>query len=93
MGKENNVPVAALVGAKQHAVKQAEAGVDIIVASGTEGGGHCGSVSTMVLVPEIRRALKPYGNVPILAAGGICTAGKKGFETQGGRSLYFWKRR
>ena len=73
MGKKNNVPVAALVGAKQHAVKQAEAGVDIIVASGTEGGGHCGSVSTMVLVPEIRRALKPYGNVPILAAGGICT--------------------
>ena len=73
MGKENNVPVAALVGAKQHAVKQAEAGVDIIVVSGTEGGGHCGSVSTMVLVPEVRRALKPYGNVPILAAGGICT--------------------
>ena len=73
MGKENNVPVAALVGAKQHAVKQAEAGVDIIVVSGTEGGGHCGSVSTMVLVPEIRRALKPYGEVPILAAGGICT--------------------
>ena len=73
MGKENNVPVAALVGAKQHAVKQAEAGVDIIVVSGTEGGGHCGSVSTMVLVPEVRRALNPYGNVPILAAGGICT--------------------
>ena len=73
MGKQNNVPVAALVGAKQHAIKQAEAGVDIIVVSGTEGGGHCGSVSTMVLVPEVRRALKPYGNVPILAAGGICT--------------------
>ena len=27
----------------------------------------------MVLVPEVRRALKPYGNIPILAAGGICT--------------------
>ena len=73
MGKQNNVPVAALVGAKQHAVKQAEAGVDIIVVSGTEGGGHCGSVSTMVLVPEVRRALKSYGDVPILAAGGICS--------------------
>ena len=73
MGKEHNVPVAALIGAKQHAVKQVEAGVDIIVVSGTEGGGHCGSVSTMVLVPEVRRALKPYGDVPILAAGGICT--------------------
>ena len=76
MGKEHNVPVAALVGAKQHAVKQAEAGVDIIVVSGTEGGGHCGSVSTMVLVPEVRRALKDYGDVPILAAGGICTGDK-----------------
>ena len=73
MGIEHNGPVAALVGAKQHAVKQAEAGVDIIVVSGTEGGGHCGSVSTMVLVPEVRRALKDYGDVPILAAGGICT--------------------
>ena len=73
MGKQNNVPVAALVGAKQHAIKQAEAGVDIIVVSGTEGGGHCGSVSTMVLVPEVKRAIQPYGNVPILAAGGICT--------------------
>ena len=73
MGKEHDVPVAALIGAKQHAVKQVEAGVDIIVVSGTEGGGHCGSVSTMVLVPEVRRALKPYGDVPILAAGGIVT--------------------
>ena len=73
MGRKHNVPVAALIGAKQHAVKQVEAGVDIIVVSGTEGGGHCGSVSTMVLVPEVRRALKPYGDVPILAAGGICT--------------------
>ena len=36
MGKEHNVPVAALIGAKQHAVKQVEAGVDIIVVSGTE---------------------------------------------------------
>jgi len=46
---------------------------NIIVVSGTEGGGHCGSVSTMVLVPEVKRALKSYGDVPILAAGGICT--------------------
>ena len=51
--KKNNVPVAALVGKKEHAIKQVEAGVDILVVSGTEGGGHCGSVSTMVLVPEV----------------------------------------
>ena len=48
--KENNVPVAALVGAKEHAVKQVEAGVDILVVAGGEAGGHCGDVSTMVLV-------------------------------------------
>ena len=42
--------------------------------SGTEAGGHCGSVSTMVLVPEVHRAIQPYGDVPILAAGGIVTS-------------------
>ena len=39
MGHERGVQVAALVGAKQHAIKQVEAGVDILVVSGTEGGG------------------------------------------------------
>ena len=73
MGKDNDVKVAALLGTKEHAIAQVKAGVDILVVSGTEAGGHCGSVSTMVLVPEVRRALKSYGDVPILAAGGICT--------------------
>ena len=50
-----------------------KAGVDILVVSGTEGGGHCGSVSTMVLIPEVKRAIKELGEVPILAAGGIAT--------------------
>ena len=36
MGKENNVKVAALLGAKEHAIRQVEAGVDILVVSGTE---------------------------------------------------------
>ena len=58
IGKENNVPVAALVGKKEHAIRQVDAGVDILVVSGTEGGGHCGDVSTMVLVPEMARAIK-----------------------------------
>jgi NAD(P)H-dependent flavin oxidoreductase YrpB (nitropropane dioxygenase family) len=73
MGKAKGVAVAALVGAREHAIKQVKAGVDILVVSGTEGGGHCGSVSTMVLVPEIFAAIQPYGDVPILAAGGIVT--------------------
>jgi NAD(P)H-dependent flavin oxidoreductase YrpB (nitropropane dioxygenase family) len=71
LGKANNVAVAALVGAKEHAVKQAEAGVDILVVQGTEAGGHCGEVSTMVLVPEVCEAVKSYGDIGILAAGGI----------------------
>ena len=73
MGKKHNVAVAALVGTKEHAVKQVEAGVDILIASGGEAGGHCGDVSTMVLIPEVYRATKSIKDVPILAAGGITT--------------------
>ena len=76
MGRAHNVPVAALVGAREHAVRQARAGVDIIVAQGGEAGGHCGEVSTMVLVPEVIRAVAPYGDIPVLAAGGIVTGGQ-----------------
>jgi NAD(P)H-dependent flavin oxidoreductase YrpB (nitropropane dioxygenase family) len=72
MGKEHDVVVAALVGAKEHAVKQVEAGVDLLVVAGTEAGGHCGEVSTMVLVPEVCEAVQAY-DVPVLAAGGIVT--------------------
>lgn len=71
MGKKHGVPVAALVGAREHAVRQVAAGVDILVAQGTEAGGHCGEVTTMVLVPEVIKAVKPMGDVPVLAAGGI----------------------
>lgn len=73
LGKQHQVPVAALVGAKHHAIKQAEAGVDILVVAGTEAGGHCGEVSTMVLVPEVAEAVAKYPNVSLLAAGGIVT--------------------
>lgn len=74
MGKRHGVPVAALVGAKEHAVAQVQAGVDILVVAGGEAGGHCGDVSTMVLIPEVHRALTAMGaNTPILAAGGIAT--------------------
>jgi NAD(P)H-dependent flavin oxidoreductase YrpB (nitropropane dioxygenase family) len=72
MGKARGVAVAALVGAKEHAVKQVEAGVDILVVAGTEAGGHCGEVSTLVLVPEVCDAVKD-SNVAVLAAGGIVT--------------------
>jgi NAD(P)H-dependent flavin oxidoreductase YrpB (nitropropane dioxygenase family) len=73
MGKRHGAQVAALVGAKKHAVRQVQAGVDVLIAAGGEAGGHCGDVSTMVLIPEIHEAIQPYGNIPILAAGGIVT--------------------
>jgi NAD(P)H-dependent flavin oxidoreductase YrpB (nitropropane dioxygenase family) len=73
MGQRHGVPVAALVGAKEHAVRQVTAGVDILVAQGTEAGGHCGEVSTMVVVPEVIKAVKQIRDVPVLAAGGIMT--------------------
>lgn len=76
LGKERGIPVAALVGAKEHAIKQVRAGVDLIVAQGTEAGGHCGEVSTLVLIPEVLEAISqiPDGkDIPVLAAGGIVT--------------------
>ena len=69
--KAEGVPIGALVGAREHAVKQVAAGVDVLIAQGTEAGGHCGEVSTMVLVPEVIEAIG--GAVPVLAAGGIVT--------------------
>jgi NAD(P)H-dependent flavin oxidoreductase YrpB (nitropropane dioxygenase family) len=72
-GKSEGVAVAALVGAKEHAVRQVNAGVDILVAQGTEAGGHCGEVSTLVVVPEVVRTVREIREVPVLAAGGIMT--------------------
>lgn len=64
----HDIPVAALAGSVDHARRHAEAGADLIVAQGTEAGGHTGLVATMVLVPEVVDAVAP---LPVLAAGGI----------------------
>lgn len=66
--KAKGIPVASLVGKPQHAERQLAAGVDILVAQGTEAGGHTGEIATMVLTPEI---LDLAGDVPVLTAGGI----------------------
>jgi NAD(P)H-dependent flavin oxidoreductase YrpB (nitropropane dioxygenase family) len=50
------------------AVRAAEAGADIIVAQGSEGGGHVGVMGTMALVPQVVGAVAP---TPVVAAGGI----------------------
>lgn len=74
MGQKHGVPVAALVGTKDHAMSQVAAGVDIIIAVGGEAGGHTGDISTMVLIPEVCNALAQIGDeTPVLAAGGIAT--------------------
>lgn len=72
--RDAGVPVAALVGSRTHAERQVAAGVDLIVAQGGEAGGHCGEVSTMVLVPEVVDAVAACDRpVPVVAAGGIVT--------------------
>ncbi|MEU9329961.1 nitronate monooxygenase [Streptomyces canus] len=63
-----NVQVGALVGTARHAAKQREAGVDLIVAQGTEAGGSVGTVASMVLWPQVVEAA---AGVPVLAAGGV----------------------
>jgi NAD(P)H-dependent flavin oxidoreductase YrpB (nitropropane dioxygenase family) len=63
-----DILVAALVGTVEQARRQVEAGVDVVVAQGTEAGGHTGEVATMVLVPDVVDAVAP---TPVLAAGGI----------------------
>ena len=60
--------VAALCGSPTQALKHAAADVDIIIAQGGEGGGHCGEVGSIVLWPQVVKAVAPR---PVLAAGGI----------------------
>jgi len=60
--------VAALCGSPAQALKHAQADVDIIIAQGGEGGGHCGEVGSIVLWPQVVKAVAPR---PVLAAGGI----------------------
>jgi NAD(P)H-dependent flavin oxidoreductase YrpB (nitropropane dioxygenase family) len=66
--KESGRLVAALCGSVKHALAHKEAGIDIAVCQGTEGGGHTGDVGSIVLWPEVIDAVAP---MPVLAAGGI----------------------
>jgi NAD(P)H-dependent flavin oxidoreductase YrpB (nitropropane dioxygenase family) len=62
------IKVGAMAGSAEHALKHVQAGVDIVVAQGSEAGGHTGTISSMVLWPEVVDAIAP---VPVLAAGGV----------------------
>lgn len=60
--------VLGIAGNVHHVRRMREGGVDIIVAQGTEAGGHNGRIGTMALIPQ---AVDAAGDTPILAAGGI----------------------
>ena len=68
MVKDSGRLIGALCGKKKQAMQHKAAGLDFVVAQGTEGGGHTGEVGSMVLWPDIIDAVAP---LPVLAAGGI----------------------
>jgi NAD(P)H-dependent flavin oxidoreductase YrpB (nitropropane dioxygenase family) len=64
----NGMKMIHLVGNVKNAKRTAAAGADIIVAQGTEAGGHTGRIGTLALVPQVVDAVEP---LPVVAAGGI----------------------
>ena len=66
--RARGVMVGALCGKASHAIRHRAAGVELIIAQGTEAGGHTGDISTLVLVPQVVEACP---EIPVLAAGGI----------------------
>jgi enoyl-[acyl-carrier protein] reductase II len=66
---ENGVLVVSMCGKVEHAVRAVEAGCDLVVAQGTEAGGHTGQVASFPLIPQIVDAVGHL--VPVVAAGGI----------------------
>lgn len=66
-----------MCGHPKHCLKALETGVDILCVQGTEGGGHTGAISTIVLIPQVVELVKGKispltgRQVPVIAAGGI----------------------
>ncbi|HZP58439.1 MAG TPA: nitronate monooxygenase [Dehalococcoidia bacterium] len=65
---KNGTKVIALVGNVKNARRVADGGTDVVVAQGTEAGGHTGRIGTMALLPQVIDAVAP---TPVLAAGGV----------------------
>ncbi|HAM46691.1 MAG TPA: nitronate monooxygenase, partial [Alphaproteobacteria bacterium] len=59
--------VVVMCGKVEHAIKAEQAGCDMVVAQGTEAGGHTGQVAGMAVIPQIAAAVK----IPVLGAGAI----------------------
>jgi NAD(P)H-dependent flavin oxidoreductase YrpB (nitropropane dioxygenase family) len=66
--KDAGIVTMPTIGARRHAEKMAEWGVDALIAQGQEGGGHTGSVPTSLLIPQVVDAV----SIPVVAAGGFC---------------------
>lgn len=67
--RHRGIVIGAMCGKPKHASRQRAAGVDFVVAQGTEAGGHTGAISTLVLVPDVIDAVK--NEIPVIAAGGF----------------------
>jgi NAD(P)H-dependent flavin oxidoreductase YrpB (nitropropane dioxygenase family) len=67
--KDNGVIVIASIGAKRHAEKVMEWGVDAVIVQGGEGGGHTGSVATTLLLPQVVDVTQ--GRIVVIGAGGF----------------------
>ena len=65
--KEAGVTTIASAGARRHAEKAAAWGIDAVIATGSEGGGHVGAVPTSLLIPQVAGAV----DIPVIAAGGF----------------------
>lgn len=65
--RDAGVITIASVGARRHAEKVAAWGIDAVIATGGEGGGHVGAVPTSLLVPQVTAAV----DIPVIAAGGF----------------------
>lgn len=70
LAKSRGMLIAGLIGRVEHVRRHVAGGSDLLVATGTEAGGHCGEIGVLTLVPQIVRAA---GGLPVLAAGGIAT--------------------
>jgi enoyl-[acyl-carrier protein] reductase II len=66
---DHNIIVGSMCGKVRHAVAAVASGCDLVIAQGTEAGGHTGTVATMALVPQVVDAVG--GAVPVVAAGGL----------------------
>jgi len=67
--RTQGITIGAMCGRPKHAARHKAAGVDLVVAQGTEAGGHSGEISTLVLVPQVIDAVG--GEIPVIAAGGF----------------------